>query len=228
MLAKILEDMWVEPEVLEALSEEQKRILFLKMREEQVRRWREREEKEETEETEETEEKEERENGDGPKKAADNKHVRWLLGRDGDVSVIVIGEVDEFRSSKLLQRLMNDRVQTADSLSGREAQELSEEDPAEDSDGESGGSSDNHGDWTPLSEPHLCDRGERPPLRAQLSETEGAGPQDAETSHYGGRVAQLRKAFAEDPRSAPANAKPPVPTKPAHLQKSVAPSIPSN
>lgn len=41
--------------------------------------------------------------------AADNKHVRWLLGRDGDVSVIVIGEVDEFRSSKLLQRLMNDR-----------------------------------------------------------------------------------------------------------------------
>lgn len=40
---------------------------------------------------------------------ADNKHVKWLLGRDGDVSVRVIGEVDEFRSSKLLQSLMNNR-----------------------------------------------------------------------------------------------------------------------
>lgn len=38
-----------------------------------------------------------------------SKHVTWLLGRDGDVSVSVIGEVDEFRSSKILQSLMNNR-----------------------------------------------------------------------------------------------------------------------
>ncbi|XP_077388919.1 SH2 domain-containing protein 4A [Festucalex cinctus] len=119
MLAKILEEMWVEPEVLEALSEEQKRILFLKMREEQVRRWREREE---------------RDGQDGsmrPKKAT-SKHVSWLLGRDGDVCVRVIGEVDEFRSSKLLQNLLSNRLhrdnangmQTADVQAGKKAQQL--------------------------------------------------------------------------------------------------------
>lgn len=35
-----------------------------------------------------------------------SKRVTWLLGRDGDVSVSVIGEVDEFKSSKIL---MNNR-----------------------------------------------------------------------------------------------------------------------
>lgn len=37
------------------------------------------------------------------------KHVSWLLGRDGDVRVSVIGELDEFRSSRILQSLMNNR-----------------------------------------------------------------------------------------------------------------------
>lgn len=38
-----------------------------------------------------------------------SKHVSWLLGRDGDVWVSVIGELDEFRSSRILQSLMNNR-----------------------------------------------------------------------------------------------------------------------
>ncbi|XP_030294507.1 SH2 domain-containing protein 4A isoform X1 [Sparus aurata] len=88
MLQQILKDMYIDPDVLEALNEDQKKTLFLKMRQEQVRRWTEREEKLE------------REGGDKrtkPKKA-NSKNVSWLLGRDGDVAVVVIGEVDELNS----------------------------------------------------------------------------------------------------------------------------------
>ncbi|KAM3612235.1 uncharacterized protein V6R79_005049 [Siganus canaliculatus] len=253
MLAKILEDMWVEPEVLEALSEEQKRILFLKMREEQVRRWKVREEREEREGRRDA----------GPKKAY-CKHVTWLLGRDGDVSVSVIGEVDEFRSSRLLQNLMNNRVcgdnmngiQTADLLPGREAQRLgfkediqltsadedtsspsgqsSEEemdscgadddlkDPPEDSDSESGSSLDSRGEWAPRCRTHLGNHGNLPPLKAQhLSGTERMDRDSTqETSQHGGRAAQLKTPFRDDPRSKkPACTKPPLPEKPAHLQR---------
>ncbi|XP_017341664.1 SH2 domain-containing protein 4A [Ictalurus punctatus] len=92
MLQQILTNMYVDPDILEALNEEQKKTLFLKMREEQVRRWKEREEKEE---------KEGRMEKPRPKKST-LKKVNWLLGRDGDVQVCVIGETDEFKSSKLL------------------------------------------------------------------------------------------------------------------------------
>ncbi|XP_012679828.2 SH2 domain-containing protein 4A [Clupea harengus] len=93
MLQQILKDMYVDPDVLEALGDEQKKILFLKMRQEQVRRWNERDEKEQREDR--------KENALRPKKG-NRKSVNWLLGRDGDVYVCEIGDTDGEKTPKRL------------------------------------------------------------------------------------------------------------------------------
>ncbi|XP_068187389.1 uncharacterized protein zgc:100829 isoform X2 [Antennarius striatus] len=108
MLQQILKEMYIDPDVLEALNEDQKKTLFLKMRQEQVRRWKEREEKLE------------REGGDAeckrmkPKKA-NTKSVTWMLGRDGDVAVFVIGEVDELTSKFICAGLGEKKPQSLQS-----------------------------------------------------------------------------------------------------------------
>ncbi|KAL4659849.1 hypothetical protein GN956_G1038 [Arapaima gigas] len=100
MLQQILQDMYVDPDVLDALNEEQKKILFLKMRQEQVRRWKEREERLENETSLALRPK--------PKKVH-SKNVSWLLGRDGDVHVSVIGEVDELKTSRVVHSSLGER-----------------------------------------------------------------------------------------------------------------------
>ncbi|XP_016318008.1 SH2 domain-containing protein 4A isoform X2 [Sinocyclocheilus anshuiensis] len=81
MLQQILVDMYIQPELLAELNEEQKQILFFKMREEQIRRWRERETQLEKEEA-----------ARVKVKKVSGKTVSWIKGLDDDVWVWVMGE----------------------------------------------------------------------------------------------------------------------------------------
>jgi SH2 domain-containing protein 4A len=83
MLRQILSEMYIDPDLLAELSEEQKQILFFKMREEQIRRWKEREAAMERKEALPGKSRPKKENG---------KSVHWKLGADKEVWVWVMGE----------------------------------------------------------------------------------------------------------------------------------------
>ncbi|XP_006897034.1 PREDICTED: SH2 domain-containing protein 4A [Elephantulus edwardii] len=83
MLKQILSDMFIDPDLLAELNEEQKQILFYKMREEQIRRWKEREEAMEKRESLPVKSRPKKEN---------EKSVQWKLGADKEVWVWVMGE----------------------------------------------------------------------------------------------------------------------------------------
>uniref|UniRef100_A0A915BFV8 SH2 domain-containing protein n=1 Tax=Parascaris univalens TaxID=6257 RepID=A0A915BFV8_PARUN len=94
MLQQILDQMFVDPEILDALDEEQKQILFIKMREEQVKRWEAFDEKCEKE-------------GPPPKKknGNDSRRIKWLSGSDGKVWVWVMGEhKDDLSLEELIEK----------------------------------------------------------------------------------------------------------------------------
>nr|XP_054773150.1 SH2 domain-containing protein 4B-like isoform X3 [Lytechinus pictus] len=108
MLQQILKDMYIEPELLAELSDHQKELLYVKMREEQVRRYKIREEKERK---------------DPPKKVPKkgNKKVIWLQGRDGCEWVWVMGHhKDDLTIEDILER---ENKEKARSLAEKEAQE---------------------------------------------------------------------------------------------------------
>uniref|UniRef100_A0A8C5WIG0 SH2 domain containing 4B n=1 Tax=Leptobrachium leishanense TaxID=445787 RepID=A0A8C5WIG0_9ANUR len=86
MLQQILRDMYIDPDLLAELNEEQKQILFYKMREEQIKRWRE---------WDANLEKEESKMKIKAKFQHNNsKHIHWLQGTDGDVWVWIMGDAN--------------------------------------------------------------------------------------------------------------------------------------
>ncbi|XP_052235477.1 SH2 domain-containing protein 4A-like [Dreissena polymorpha] len=111
MLQQILTDMYIEPELLAELSDEQKQILFLKMREEQIRRWKEREEKLE---------QEDRKKPKKPRKPG-GKKVDFLLGRDGNEWVWVMGEHENDRS---IDQILEEEAQRKAAEQARREAEL--------------------------------------------------------------------------------------------------------
>lgn len=78
VLKDILEKGYVDQEILNALDEEQKQMLFIQMRQEQLRKY---------------QAYEERLDRDGlPAKDKNKKSIRWQTGADGDVWVWVMGD----------------------------------------------------------------------------------------------------------------------------------------
>ncbi|XP_048027916.1 SH2 domain-containing protein 4A isoform X1 [Megalobrama amblycephala] len=100
MLQQILADMYIEPELLAELNEEQKQVLFFKMREEQIRKWRERETQLEKEEA-----------AYVKVKKVSGKCVSWMKGLDDDVWVWVMGEHhDDKPYDEICDEIMNERA----------------------------------------------------------------------------------------------------------------------
>ncbi|XP_049749771.1 SH2 domain-containing protein 4B isoform X1 [Elephas maximus indicus] len=115
MLQQILKDTYLDPELLAELSDVQKHILFYKMREEQLRRWRELEAQEALAQAEGC-------RTPKTKQAASDKHIQWLLGADGEVWVWIMGEGPGDKPyEEISEELITERVRLQ---AQREAEEL--------------------------------------------------------------------------------------------------------
>ncbi|OCT97472.1 SH2 domain-containing protein 4A [Xenopus laevis] len=123
MLKQILADMYIDPELLAELSEEQKQILFFKMRQEQIRRWQEQEAK--------LDQNEDLKMKSQPRKAF-NKSIHWKVGADQEVWVWVMGEhssdkpYDEICDEIIAERARKEAEKEAEELRKKQEAELSQ------------------------------------------------------------------------------------------------------
>ncbi|KFZ62584.1 SH2 domain-containing protein 4A [Antrostomus carolinensis] len=113
MLKQILSDMYIDPDLLAELSEEQKQILFFKMRQEQIRRWKEREAAAE------------KASAKKPlPRKANGKSVTWKLGADNDVWVWVMGEHPSDKSyAAICEEIQAQRAKRLAREQGKEGRE---------------------------------------------------------------------------------------------------------
>uniref|UniRef100_A0A8C9EXU1 SH2 domain containing 4A n=1 Tax=Pavo cristatus TaxID=9049 RepID=A0A8C9EXU1_PAVCR len=113
MLKQILSEMYIDPDLLAELSEEQKQILFFKMRQEQIRRWKEREAAADKVSAKKP----------LPKKAS-TKSVQWKLGADNDVWVWVMGEHPSDKSyAAICEEIQAQRAKQLANEQGKETRE---------------------------------------------------------------------------------------------------------
>lgn len=112
MLQQILRDMYVDPEILAELDEQQKQTLFCKMREEQVRRWRAWNEKLGEEQPPPI-----RRTNNKPKKC-----VQFLKGADGEPWVWVMGE---HKDDKTIEQILKEEtIEKARKIAEKETEKL--------------------------------------------------------------------------------------------------------
>ncbi|KAL0964518.1 hypothetical protein UPYG_G00324960 [Umbra pygmaea] len=107
MMQQILRDMYIDPDLLAELNEEQKQILFYKIRQEQVRRWYERENH--------------KNQNRAVRKEDSRRSIQWLKGRDGDVWVWVMGDAPGDKTyEEIIMELMGERARKQAQLEARE------------------------------------------------------------------------------------------------------------
>ncbi|OXB69920.1 UNVERIFIED_CONTAM: hypothetical protein H355_006575 [Colinus virginianus] len=113
MLKQILSEMYIDPDLLAELSEEQKQILFFKMRQEQIRRWKEREAAADKVSAKKP-----------PPKKVSTKSVQWKLGADNEVWVWVMGEHPSDKSyAAICEEIQAQRAKRLANEQGKEARE---------------------------------------------------------------------------------------------------------